>query len=287
MQAPWWFVVLGFAEGIFVTCVFFSELTLFAFRRQIFRLDRAMHSIPDDRYFSVVFLPVVSVLVGVSGGIGVNLMTGDDELAGYVGMLLVMACVVALMWCLLRYAMGSGLRGTRPPFRVRQELVRIRGSLDPDGPVTHDRAARIRVQLTRLRRTGDRLVERAGKGTWRDAVRNERRWLVAALVIAFLLPLVGAARIALRLVQGHVRTEAVPSLAILLGLSTAIAVGAVMRRIRHRLDQKELGTELRSESEALLARLAKVAPMHVPQPARSSESVVRALWDRLTRSRTG
>ena len=286
VEAPWWFVVLGYAEFIFVACFFGSEAMNLVFRGWVIRTERTAHAVPPDRYLTRFGIPMITATTAACVGVGISLFTGRGRLQGYVGLLLIIVFLVVLGRYLLQHAAGS-LPRPLPRARLRRLLAEAREKLDADRPVTPTEAALLQARLTRMSKVGDRLVERAATQRWRDVISSERRWLVLAVALAALLPVIGIARIAIRIIRHELGMETWPYIGLLVALSVGALAGAVMRRIRLRRNLRDLGEELHTESEALLRRLAQLAAIHSQPPALPPISTIRLLWNRLTRGRKG
>lgn len=72
MDAPWWFVALGYAEYLFVACFFVSEIASLAFRRWVIRTERIAHAVPQERYHSRFSTPMISFIAAAEIGLGIN-----------------------------------------------------------------------------------------------------------------------------------------------------------------------------------------------------------------------
>jgi hypothetical protein len=285
VEAPWWFVVLGYAEFIFVACFFGGEAMNLVFRGWVFRTERTADVVPPDRYFARFAIPMITATTAVCVGVGISLVTGSQEpLQVYVGSLLIIVFLFVLGRYLLQDAAGS-LPRPLPRARLRRLLAEAREKLDADSPVTPTEAAPLQVRLTRISKVGDRLVERAATQRWRDVISGERRWLVLGVILAVLLPVIGIARIAVRMVRHELGMETWPYVGSLVVLSVGALAGAVMRRVRLRRNLRDLGEELHTESEALLRNLAQLAAIQSQPPSLPPISTIRLLWDRVTRGR--
>jgi hypothetical protein len=257
-------VGLAMAELLFVATFTLSEGINLAIRTWTMRIDRRMQALPEESYAVWFAIPMITAGSGVGIAVGVNFVTGDYEPGQYVGAVMILGSLLLFGYTLLGFASGSLPRTTFRP-RVRQQLAQLKKRLESDAPVGRAEAARLRGRLRRLERTGDRLSDRAAAAGWRAAVRDERPWLVWAVVAAIVLPITGViAAVVTR--RGDVFTaEQLRPLGVLLALSMAAAAGAVMRRIRLRWELQELGEELRTGSAALLEQLAELTePDPVP-----------------------
>ncbi|HEX6470337.1 MAG TPA: hypothetical protein VF069_14665 [Streptosporangiaceae bacterium] len=286
MSAPWWFVVLGYAELIFVTCFFSSEAMNLVFRGWVTRMERTAHAVPPDRYFTRFGIPMITATTAACVGVGINLFTDKDPLQAYAGLLL----IIVFLFVLGRYLLQDAARTLPPPLpraRLRRLLAEIKEELDFDTPMTPAEAALLQARLTRMSKVGDRLQQRAARQRWRDAIGGERRWLAAGVALAVLLPFIGVVRIAMRMARHDLGPEAWPYVGLLVAQSAAAIAGAVMRRIRLRRNLRDLGVELRGESEVLSRRLARLAAIRASRPSSLPSSPIRLLWDRLLRGRRG
>lgn len=275
-------MVLGYAELIFVVCFFLNEVVQFVFRGWITRVERAMHALPNDRYYTRFALPIITAITAACVGIGINLMTGEEGLKGYAGLLL----IIIFLFMLGRYLLGDATGSLPRPIsraRLRRLLVEAAERLDSAEPLTAVEAARLRDRLTLIGQVGDRLARRAHAESWRQAIRNEQRWLIIGVTLAILLPLTGVVWITIRLATGDSKTTSVSALGMLLILVFAATAGAFLRRVRHRRNLSELGAELRTNSVALLARLAEVTVIQVQESSAQPTTTLRTVWNRLTR----
>jgi hypothetical protein len=281
MEAPWWFLVLGYAELIFVVSFFLNEVAHSIFRGSIIRVERAMHAIPHDRYYTRFALPLIAAITAACIGIGINLMTGNEGLRGYVGLLLIIVFLFLLGRYLLSDATGS-LPRPIPRARLRRLLAEAGERLDSAESLTASETVRLIDQLTRIGKVGDRLARRANEESWWKTIRNERRWLVISISLAILLPLAGIIRITVHLATSDSNTAASSALGLFV-LAAAAAAGAFLRRMRHRRNLSELGVELRAESDALLARVAEATAIQAQQSSSRPTPTLRNIWDRLIR----
>lgn len=284
VEARGWFVVLGYAELIFVACFFGSEAMNLVFRGWVIRMERTAHAVPPDRYFARFGIPMITATTAACVGVGINLFTGQEPLQGYVGLLLIIVFLIVLGRYLLQDAARS-LPRPLPRARLRRLLAEAGEKLDADGPVTPAEAALLQARLTRMSKVGDRLVERAATQRWRDAISSERRWLVLGVTLTALLPVIGIARIAMRIGRHELGVETWPYVGVLAALSAGALGGAVMRRIRLRRNLRDLGEELHTGSEALLRRLAHLVAIRSQSPSVPPLSPIRLLWARVTRGR--
>ena len=106
---------------------------------------------------------------------------------------------------------------------------------------------------------------------WRDAIRRERRLLVAALILTALFPVVAGSLATVRLIHGDHRALSVFGMALILIIANL--TGVLLRAKRCRDEQYDLGVELRSESTKLLARLETI-----PEPDSTARRTARILF---------
>lgn len=281
-QAPAWFVVLALLELAFVTCFFATELARFAWRGHLTRIERTLHAVPTDRYVNRFFLPLASVIVSASVGIGINLLTNVDlsSLGQYLGLVLVVVSVVVIGGYLGRHATESFPRpGARA--RLRRALAEVEEALGSDAVLEPSDLLRMRARLRRIRGVGSRLERRASSMGWRDVVRQERRWFAAAVALAALLPFVALVWSVVLAVEREDPVEASPA-GMLASLGVATVIAASLRSVRYRRDLHALGVELRTASERLLLRLPSIdaAPPPASRPPRTVRSVLRDLLSR-------
>jgi hypothetical protein len=250
MGVPYWFYLLAVADLFFVLWIFLYEVARLLLWRRIDRMERLLHALPNGRYFDRFATPLVTLVVGLAAGYGINAMS-EDGAEGFTGLLVVLAVAGALGQYHFREATGTLPRPV-PRARWRLALAEGRRVLDGDGVLSPAEAARLRARVVSLRGVGERLVHRAVALTWREALRRERRWAVGLAACAALLPLVTMARVVA--VRG-VHADSAGAVALLGGMSAAVAVSAAARRARHRRELCALGRELSRQTPALLDRL--------------------------------
>lgn len=260
---PYWFYLLGLADLFFVLWFFTSEVARLLLWRRIDRMERLLHALPNGRYFDRFATPLVTLVVGLAAGYGINAM-GEDGAEGFFGLLVVVAVAAALGHYHFREATGTLPRPV-PRARWRLALAEGRRVLDGDAVLSPAEAARLRARVVALGGVGERLVHHAVALTWREALRRERRWAVGLAACAALLPLVTMARVAA--VRG-VHADVVGAVALLGGMSAAVVIGAAARHARHRRELYALGSELRQQTRVLLDRMPAPAGGDDPHPRR-------------------
>ncbi|MEV0470921.1 hypothetical protein [Streptomyces prunicolor] len=261
MGMPYWFYLLGLADLFFVLWFFIYEVARLVLWQRIDRMERLLHALPNGRYFDRFATPLVTLVVGLAAGYGVNDM-GEDGAEGFFGLLTVVAVAAALGQYHFREVTGTLPRPV-PRARWRLELAEGRRVLDGDGVLLPTEATRLRARVVGLGGVGERLVHRAVALTWREALRRERWWAVGGVACAALLPLVTMARVVA--VRG-VHTDVAGAVALLGGMSAAVAVGAAARHARHRRELHALGSELRQQTRVLLDRMPAPAGGDDPHP---------------------
>jgi hypothetical protein len=275
-------VVVGLvlAEFVFVACFVLAEAVTLVLLRWTTKLDRRAQALPDRQYATWFGVPMITAGSGVGVAVGVNLITGDSELGYYEGLFLIFGSLLVFGYALLGLATGT-LPRTHFRARVRRRLAETGELFASSTTVSRADAARLGGWLRRIERLGGRLSDLAGQTGWRASVRGEPTWLVWVVALAFVLPIVGAVLIATR-GRAALDADGLRALGLLLVLSMATAAGVVMRRIRKRMELRDLGEELRTGSAALLERLAELTE---PEPAVRRPSLPARLWSWIRRPR--
>lgn len=286
-QVPAWFFVISWLELAFVACFFVTEVVRFVLRRRLGRRERMTDVVPTERYLDRFFRPMTALLASVPLAIGVNLLTDGDvsPLGQYAGLVGVVVSLLVVGNYLHRDTTDA-LPRPGPRARLRRALAQAGEDVDAIVAAPASRASastdlvRLRARLTRIRGVGARLERRAGSWSWWDLVRREKRWFVVVVTAAGLLPLVTLLWAWVRDAREGQRPDAAAS-GLLAGLVAATVVAAVLRSVRSRRDLHDLGVELQTTGERLLARLPRAdPPPPLPPPTRRVRSVLRDLLHR-------
>jgi len=275
-SAPGWFFVVWWLELVFVSCFFATEVVRFVLRRRIGQRERLSDVVSTDRYLDRFFRPMAAVIVSVPVAVGIEHLTNDDAspLVQYAGLVLVVVSLVVVGNYLHRDTTGTFPR-PRPRARLRRALAHAEEVLASPTPSAPTELLRLRARLRRIGGVGVRLERRARSMGWREVVGQERRWFAAAVIVAALLPLVTLLWGLADAMRAGEPMEA-SAAGVLVGSIAATVTGAILRSVRYRRDLCELGIELRTTSERLLARLPQVdpSPSPSPRPARRRRSLL-------------
>src|SRR5262249_47586431 len=162
---------------VFVTTLLVVEIARYGQGVRIAAIERALHSLSDDRYFQDFFNPAAARLSAFALFVGGYVMLAQEggALSRWAGLLLVGVSIVVFLVCRGKHAARLSPRPVGRA-RVRRVLADAEERLS-GAPLADHEAARLRSRLTLIRRMGDRLVARADSLTWRDAIRKDTRWL--------------------------------------------------------------------------------------------------------------
>ena len=265
--------LLLMAEITFAACFLGNEVMRYVLRCRITRFEQFTHSIPERRYLSHFCAPLITILASAGAGAGAGMVASIHEgwFVPYLGIIVLLATMISFGRYLLNDAAGITPRPVSRA-RLRRLLADVSRRLDADTPMPSPAEfVTIRVTLIRIRRVGDRLAGQSLSWRWRDAIRRERRLLIAAVMLATLLPVVVGSLATVRLIHGDHR--ALPVFGTALILIAANLAGVLLRGRRCRDEQYDLGVELRSESTKLLARLETI-----PEPGSTAPRATRILF---------
>jgi hypothetical protein len=238
-----------------VFCLLSAEVIYLLFGAWATKVDRRIQGMPDERYNQQVLVPLMALGLSVPLSIGANLVTADG-VVGLVGMLTVIAAILAGALALSVCAAGHKFRRTRTA-RLRRALAAVGEAVRPDPGVSAPAGARLHAGLARIGQLGDLLTTQADELHWTAAFWQAKRWLQAVILTAAVLPLAAAVVLASRT---PTLTEAFRPALFLVGLLASLTLAVALRATRCRRTLRELGTELRTTSDALLARLAATVP---------------------------
>jgi hypothetical protein len=269
-----WMQIGGFfalIEVVFVVGFAALEAIHFVARRRLALADRALDAIPEDRWITHYYTPMITGVSTILAGVGITLMYGGAGVRGLIlGVCILGGSLFMLLSVLLRDATGNF---PRPPARtrLRRSAAEIQRALEAGVPLSRPDAARLRMQLRRMGLLGDRLTNRASASRWPEVIRGENRWVATLVAVAMALPIATALTLlTIDITNDTDWVKILRQILILLGLSAFALIGADLRRRRHRYQLDQFGRELRSESGRLLAYLAE---MTIPQrPNRAPRS---------------
>ncbi|MFI9781682.1 hypothetical protein ACIHCV_45065 [Streptomyces sp. NPDC051956] len=250
MEKYVWIAVLGI-EIVYIGATLAGELLALLLWRAVTRFERALHELPDERYYGAYMTPTITFIVGLMGGVSTSLI-GEGLESTVVGVGLTGLLIFAL--CQHQFREATGHR-PRPVARARwrQEIADMNRTLSANGLTTASERMVFRGRAATLAAIGVRMVEIDIAQTWRDGFRWESLRKRTCVVASILLPAVLAVwpaiahGVTVRAVVGYVAL-----LAVLAG-----AVGAVaIRRVRLRREWRGLGRELVEGSRQVLDQIA-------------------------------